>query len=58
MKINNFYANTVDFFKKHRTRYGCIATVEKMLLSSINEDRLESERIIPVIDNKTQHVSI
>ena len=43
MKIRNFYGKTIDFFREHNTRYGCIAAVEKMLLAGIDEELLEKD---------------
>ncbi len=58
MKISKFYDKTVEFFRKHKTRYGCIAALEKMLLTGFDEEKMASERIIPYVDQKTQHVPV
>ena len=58
MKISSLYANTVEFFREHKRRYGCIAAVERMLLSQVNEEIIEKEEIIPVVDKQTQYVPL
>ena len=57
MRINSFYANTVNFFREHKKRYGCIAVLEKMLLSKIDEEKLESLNNMSVPNKHTRHVS-
>ena len=58
MKISKLYANTVDFFREHGKRYGCLAVVEKMLLSQVNVELLEKEKIKPVTDSQTQYIPL
>ena len=56
MKIKKIYEKAIEFFREHKKRYGCTAAVERMLLSKINEEELESLQKMPVVDGQTQHV--
>lgn len=58
MKISQMFNKAISFFRKSKTRYGCIAAVERMLLSKIDEEKLESLNNMYVPNKYTRQVPV
>lgn len=58
MKISKLYKKSINFFQEHKKRYGCIAAVERMLLSKIDEEKLASLNNMYVPNKYTRQVPV
>ena len=58
MKISQMFNKAISFFRKSKTRYGCIAVIERMLLSKIDEDKLASLNNMSVPNKHTRQVPV
>ena len=58
MRISELYKKAVNFFSKYKTRYGCTAVVERMLLSKINEEELERLNNMAVPNEHTRQLPL